>query len=78
MEEQETELTLKHNALLESKSAFKKYLDFGISFLANAAGYYEQASPATKKRIIGSIFPEKLTFDGSHYRTTKINELFAN
>jgi hypothetical protein len=27
-----------------------------------------------KRKIIGSIFPEKITFDGSSFRTTKVNE----
>ena len=27
-----------------------------------------------KRKIIGSIFPEKLIFDGEHYRTTRVNE----
>lgn len=28
-----------------------------------------------KRRIIGSIFPENLTFDGVEHRTTRINEV---
>jgi hypothetical protein len=27
-----------------------------------------------KGKIIGLIFPEKLVFDGEHYRTTRVNE----
>ncbi len=27
-----------------------------------------------KRKIIGSIFPEKLIFDGEHYRTARVNE----
>ena len=29
---------------------------------------------AKKRIIIGSIYPEKLTFDGLHYRTTRLND----
>lgn len=29
---------------------------------------------AKKRRLIGSIFPEKMTFDGKNFRTTRMNE----
>jgi hypothetical protein len=32
------------------------------------------SSPGCKRQIIGSIFPEKLTFDGQIFRTTRLNE----
>ena len=35
---------------------------------------YEKSDNETKRDIIGSIFPEKLTFDGMHYRTTRLNQ----
>ncbi len=38
---------------------------------------YEKANNKDKREIIGSIFPEKLTFDGNNYRTTRLNEAVA-
>ncbi|MDB5129789.1 recombinase family protein [Mucilaginibacter sp.] len=35
---------------------------------------YNQVNVNQKRHLIGSIFPEKLCFDGSTYRTGKINE----
>ncbi len=35
---------------------------------------YEKADNKDKREIIGSIYPEKLTFDGFHYRTARLNE----
>jgi site-specific DNA recombinase len=35
---------------------------------------YEKADSKTKREIIGSIYPEKLVFDGFHYRTARLNE----
>ena len=29
---------------------------------------------AQKRNIVGSMFPENLTFDGFQYRTTRVNE----
>jgi len=34
---------------------------------------YENATIKEKRDIIGSIYPEKLTFDGFQHRTTRIN-----
>jgi hypothetical protein len=31
-------------------------------------------TPKEKRDIIGSIYPEKLTFDGERYRTKRLNE----
>ena len=38
---------------------------------------YANGSVAKRKKIIGSIFPEKLTFDGNNFRTTKVNEIIT-
>ncbi|MEI3800516.1 MULTISPECIES: hypothetical protein [unclassified Chitinophaga] len=35
---------------------------------------YNNGTIEEKRKIISSIFPEKLIFDGAHYRTTRINE----
>jgi hypothetical protein len=53
-------MTLQLTTFSQAKSEYARYLEFGLFLLANVNGYYEQASPETKKRIIGSIFPEKL------------------
>jgi site-specific DNA recombinase len=35
---------------------------------------YESGTVAQKRQIISSMYPEKLTFDGSQYRTPRLNE----
>lgn len=60
---------------------WSKYIEFDFSLLSNLPGYYNMADVETKHKIIGSIFPEKLIFDGKTYRTSKMNtfvSLFAN
>ncbi len=57
------------------------YLSYGLSFIGNLSSYYGNADLNTKKKIIGSIFPEKIYFEENSYRTTKINsviELICN
>ncbi|MDT0641557.1 recombinase family protein [Zunongwangia sp. F363] len=48
--------------------------DKAISNLSQLDSLYESGSTIQKRKIIGSIFPEKLTFDGFKYRTIRVNE----
>ncbi len=59
------------------KSAFIKYFDYGLTFLANMKEYYVNAGLDVKQKIVGSIFPEKIIFFENKYRTTKTNELLS-
>lgn len=72
---QETELIRKRTELSMEKGSFAKYFDFSLSLLHNLPGYYEKADLSVKQKIIGSIFPEKLTYSEKKYRTTKMNEV---
>ncbi|HUX84023.1 MAG TPA: hypothetical protein VMV20_02235 [Chitinophagaceae bacterium] len=49
-------------------------LDQAMSNLSRLDTLYEQGTVALKRQIIGSIYPEKLTFDGNQYRTNRLNE----
>jgi site-specific DNA recombinase len=49
-------------------------LDKALRNVSRLPELYQQADPESKRRIISSMYPEKLTFDGSQYRTTRINE----
>ena len=42
--------------------------------LSNLEQLFENADVRQKKKIIGSIFPEKLIFDGDGFRTARVNE----
>ncbi len=48
--------------------------DKAISNISRLDSLYENGNVIQKRKIIGSIFPEKLTFDGSQFRTTRLNE----
>jgi site-specific DNA recombinase len=48
-----------------------------LSIVSRLGHYFEDAAFDIKRKIIGSIFPEKLTFDGEKYRTTEINEVIS-
>lgn len=49
-------------------------LNKAISTLSNLDELYEKGDNKAKREIIGSIYPEKLVFDGFHYRTARLNE----
>ena len=49
-------------------------LDKILTALCQLSKLYEEGDLKRKRIIIGSIFPEKLTFNGFYYRTTRINE----
>lgn len=51
-----------------------KHSSEAIENLANLRGLYQNADVKRKRKIIGSIFPEKLFFDGFSYRTARFNE----
>jgi site-specific DNA recombinase len=49
-------------------------LDKVFNTLSNLETLYQDGDLKTKRRIIGSIFPEKLVFNGNNYRTARVNE----
>jgi site-specific DNA recombinase len=49
-------------------------LEKAVSNLAHLDELYKDGDVKRKRTIIGSIYPEKLTFDGFQYRTTRVNE----
>jgi site-specific DNA recombinase len=44
-----------------------------MTLLGNLDFYYEEAPLEVKRKLIGSIFTEKLVFVNGNYRTTKMN-----
>ncbi len=66
-------LTDEYNLHISTEENLEKHLKYGISLLSHLQYYYSNAPIEIKHQIIGSIFPEKLEFDGKTYRTLKEN-----
>jgi hypothetical protein len=49
-------------------------LNRAVETLSSLDLIYERSDNKKKREIIGSIFPEKLVFDGLYYRTARLNE----
>ncbi|QEC41690.1 hypothetical protein [Pseudobacter ginsenosidimutans] len=60
--------------LPEQERGIEGLLKRGVEKLMAIDKTYVRGSIEEKRIIIVSIFPEKLTFDGTQYRTTRINE----
>ncbi len=69
-----TILEAKLAASSRSEKSIDGLLDQTVSNLSRLDALYEEGSIAQKRQIIGSIYPEKLVFDGFQYRTTRLNE----
>lgn len=50
-------------------------LNKALDVLCHLDKLYAEGDTKRKRNIIGSIFPEKLTFNGVKYRTTRLNEV---
>ncbi len=66
VEEELVNLTCSNNIQSEIETAY--------SLLSEMDTAYEKAPVEWKRDLIGSMFPEKLQFDGSGFRTAKVNE----
>ncbi|MFW9876502.1 MAG: recombinase family protein, partial [Candidatus Thorarchaeota archaeon] len=51
-----------------------KYCRYETSLLSNLDMFYKEAPLNIQKKLIGSIFTEKLVFENGNYRTTKVNK----
>jgi site-specific DNA recombinase len=56
-----------------SSTPWEQHVKFGVTLLTDLPHYYQEAAPEVKDMLIGSIFPEKLVFDGKKYRTAREN-----
>ena len=66
--------TVEKSDLNFSNSAFQDYMEFGCSLVENLDEIYHRSDVHVKQEIVGSIFPENLTYSENGYRTTKVNE----
>ena len=54
-------------------AVLKPRLDYSMLLIGNLEHYMEDAPVEAKCKLIGSMFPEKIEFDGKSYRTTRYN-----
>lgn len=50
-------------------------LDYSINIIGNLGDFFKSAKPEVKVLLLGSIFPQKIEFDGKNYRTNSYNRM---
>ncbi|WP_452225581.1 hypothetical protein [Lacinutrix chionoecetis] len=70
-------LNLELQNIKSLKKDIEEYLKLGISFLHGIDKLYKTSPANIKKKIIGSIFPEKLVFFKNSYRTEYLDSFIA-
>lgn len=60
-----------------SDTAFQKYARYAMSLLKDLTWYFQEAGLEAKRKLLGSIFPAKLTFQDGKYRTDGLNPALA-
>ena len=68
------ELEAKLTGFSQQENKIDDLLYKAVYNLSHLDVYWEKGTVAERRQIVGSIFPEKLTFDGFTYRTARVNE----
>ena len=73
-ERQATVLESKVAHISRNPTDIQPQIETAIDVLEHLDQHYMIASTDVKRHIVDSIFPDKLVFDGSSYRTARVNE----
>jgi len=68
-------LVLELSNIEERDELLLKKLEASIQKVSNLGNIYQNSDVEVKAKLLGSIFPEKFSFDGIKCRTPRINEL---
>ncbi len=71
------EITIELSETTNQANDINKFVDFGVGLLMNLDLLYKNADTTVKRKIIRSIFAEKLVFENKIYRTPKYSEAVA-
>jgi site-specific DNA recombinase len=64
--------------IIHTSRMIDQLLDGGISNLKKLIISYKSDTLEVKRKIISSMYPQNLTFDGFQHRTIRINEIVGN
>ncbi len=76
-EQQKNDLIMQHAIFVKTPANFDRYISYSLGLLKDLSYYYAEAEPEIKNKLIGVVFPEKLTFLNNWYNTTKTNEAYS-
>lgn len=76
-ESQIATLKMEVESISSMEKDFEAHLKSGITFLQRIDVLYKNASAPIKKKILNALFPEKLTFENTHFKTPQIDEFIG-
>ena len=53
----------------------KDKLSYSINLISNLGTFFQSAPCEVRIKLLGSMFPEKIEFDGKNYRTKSYNKM---
>ena len=71
------ELKQKVEILTRNKKGIKKKIDYSLCVINNLTNIMRNGSVEMKIKVLSSMFPEKIEFDGEKYRTNSYNKVLA-
>ena len=74
-EQQIHDLQNKINMLNGNTKGIKKKIDYSVNIINNLTNIMRDGSVEMKIKVLGSMFPEKIEFDGKKYRTKSYNKV---
>ena len=74
-ERQINELQERINLLQSDTKGLKEKIDYSVNIIANLRNFMLEAPVKTKCKILSSMFPQKIEFDGEKYRTQSYNHV---
>ena len=74
-EKQIKELQERINLLQSDTKGLKDKIDYSVNIIANLRNFMIDAPVKTKCKILSSMFPKKIEFDGEKYRTNEYNQV---
>jgi site-specific DNA recombinase len=69
------EIKLELSEIPSPNKGIENYVNFGLMLLSDLKSYFQKSNTEVKRKLIGSIFSEKLVFENNQYRTTKFSEV---
>jgi len=74
LEASKNEMVVKLDRLNTLAPQFSSYVTNSTNLLQNLGDFYTDCDTQTQKKLVGSIFPDKIYFENNNYQTIKINE----
>ena len=74
-EKQVKELQERINLLQSDTKGLKDKIDYSVNIIANLRNFMLDAPVKVKCKILSSMFPQKIEFDGEKYRTQSYNQV---